>query len=342
MPNATSLSIIILAAGKGTRMKSRSAKVLHQVFHKPMVHHVIQAAQALSPQRIVVIVGHDRLAVEHALLPFPEVECLVQKEQLGTGHAVLVAEQVITEPHATVMIMCGDTPLIEPKTLQEMYDCHVAKAADLTIMTTILDNPVNYGRIVTAPGGGVLGIVEEKDATETQRAIREINAGIYCVQRDRLFSMLHTVGTANSQGEMYLTDIVTKAVTAGGKVEKFNVGDPLEVLGVNSRMELVQAHQAMQIRRNRSLLMQGVTLYAPETTTVSPEAMVGQDTVIMASVQISGPSRIGEGCHIGQGAILHNCKVDNGVTIGPYSCLTDCTIQANASVPAFSTAPPQL
>ncbi len=341
MTDFTPLSIIILAAGKGTRMKSRSAKVLHQVFHQPMIHHVIKAAQQLRPKRILVIVGHDRLAVEQAILPSEGIECLVQEQQLGTGHAVLVAEDVICEPIAPVMIMCGDTPLIQSQTLQEMYDYHLATAADLTLMTTVLENPTNYGRIITDPDGMVTGIVEEKDADAGQRAIREINAGIYCVQRDLLFSMLHTIGSANAQGEMYLTDIVAKAVAARCHVEKFTVGDPLEVLGVNSRSELVQAHQAMQLRRNRQMLVDGVTLYSPETIAIFPDATVGQDSVVMACVQISGRSKIGEQCHIGQGAILHNCQVGDAARIGPYCCLADCTIEANSTVPAFTTAPPQ-
>lgn len=341
MADSTPLSIIILAAGKGTRMKSRSAKVLHQVFHRPMIHHVIKAAQQLRPKRILVIVGHDRLAVEQAILPNDRIECLVQEQQLGTGHAVLVAEDVICEPNDPVMIMCGDTPLIQPHTLQEMYDSHLATAADLTLMTTIVKDPLNYGRIITDSSGKLLGIVEEKDADASQRTICEINAGIYCVQRDLLFSMLHTVSSANAQGEMYLTDIVAKAVVARCRVEKFTVGDPLDVLGVNSRSELVQAHQAMQMRRNRQLLTDGVTLYSPETTSIFAEASVGQDSVVMACVQISGTSKIGEQCHIGQGTILHNCQVGDAARIGPYCCLSDCTIEANSTVPAFTTAPPQ-
>ena len=341
MADSAPLSIIILAAGKGTRMKSRSAKVLHQVFHRPMVHHVILAAQQLRPKRILVIVGHDRLAVEQAILPYPGVECLFQEQQLGTGHAVMVAEDVIHEPNDPVIIMCGDTPLIQPQTLQEMYDSHLATAADLTLMTTVLENPTNYGRIITDSDGMVTGIVEEKDADADQRVVREINAGIYCVQRNLLFSLLQTIGSANAQGEMYLTDIVAKAVAAQCRIEKFTVGDPLEVLGVNSRSELVQAHQAMQLRRNRQMLAEGVTLYSPETTAIFPDATVGQDSVLMASVQISGTSRIGTQCHIGQGAILHNCQVGDAARIGPYCCLADCTIKANSSVPAFSTSPPQ-
>ena len=324
--SSPSLSIIILAAGKGTRMKSDKAKVLHEVFFAPMVQHVVVAVLPLKPSRTVIVVGHQGQAVEKALQAFP-CQFVIQEQQLGTGHAVLAAEQAIEEENCTVMILCGDTPLIRTDTLARMHAAHVKNRATLTLMTTILDNPTNYGRIMTGPEGKVLGIVEQKDASPKQLELKEVNAGIYCVDKTFLFSALQKVDNNNSQQEVYLTDIVKQAVDGGLKVEKFIAPSPTEVLGVNSRVELADAQLELQLRRNRQLMLQGVTIYNPETVAVAPSAIIGRDTVLEAGVRISGESKIGQGCRIGQGAILQNCRVEDRATIGPYSCLTEMNIK---------------
>jgi bifunctional UDP-N-acetylglucosamine pyrophosphorylase / glucosamine-1-phosphate N-acetyltransferase len=329
------LSVIILAAGKGTRMKSEKAKVLHEVFYAPMVHHVINATLPLQPLQTVVIVGHQHAAVRQALDPF-DVDFVLQKEQLGTGHAVLVAEKSIAENVETVMILCGDTPLIKAETLLEMYDRHCEQQAALTLMTTVLEDPTNYGRILSDPGDKILGIVEQKDATRQQLAIQEINAGIYCVEKNFLFSALKKVGTDNSQGEVYLTDIVKLAVDRDRIVEKYIALTPLDVLGVNSRVELADAQQELQMRQNRMLMLEGVSMQNPETISVSPDASVAGDTLLGPSVSISNKTTIGHSCTIGQGTILHNCHIGDKVSIGPYSCLSDCTIADDTSLPPFS------
>ncbi len=324
------LSIVILAAGKGTRMKSDKAKVLHEVFFAPMVQHVVVAVLPLNPTRTVVVVGHQGEAVEKALQAFP-CRFVVQEQQLGTGHAVLAAEKAIQEDKGTVMILCGDTPLIRTETLAQMQAAHTKSRATLTLMTTILDNPTNYGRIVTDPDGNLLGIVEQKDASPEQLALKEVNAGIYCVDKTFLFAALQKVDTNNSQQEVYLTDIVKQAVDGGLKVEKFTAPSPTEVLGVNSRVELADAQLELQLRRNRELMLQGVTIYNPETVAVSPDAIIGNDTVLEAGVRISGESKIGQGCRIGQGAILQNCRVEDRAIIGPYSCLSEMNIKRCAN-----------
>jgi bifunctional UDP-N-acetylglucosamine pyrophosphorylase / glucosamine-1-phosphate N-acetyltransferase len=329
------LAIIILAAGKGTRMKSDKAKVLHEVFYAPMVHHVLKAVLPLQPAQTVVIVGHQQDAVAEALASF-DVSLVVQKEQLGTGHAVRVAENGISENATTVMILCGDTPLIQTATLQEMYSSHLRRQAALTLMTTILDNPANYGRILCDSGNKVQGIVEQKDATPEQLEIKEINAGIYCVDKKWLFAALQGVGTDNSQGEVYLTDIVKLAVDSGMHVEKFPVAAPLDVLGVNSRVELADAQSELQMRRNRTLMLQGVTMHNPATISVSPESSVDRDTILGPGVNISEGCRIGHSCKIGQGVILKNCRLGDNAIIGPYSCLVDCTVAPNATLGPFS------
>jgi bifunctional UDP-N-acetylglucosamine pyrophosphorylase/glucosamine-1-phosphate N-acetyltransferase len=329
------LSIVILAAGKGTRMKSNKAKVLHEVFYAPMVHHVLNAVLPLQPMQTIVIVGHQQEAVSEALVNF-DVSFVTQEEQLGTGHAVLVAENTISENAETVMILCGDTPLVQTATLQEMYSAHLRRQASLTLMTTILDNPTNYGRILCDSDNKVQGIVEQKDATTEQLEIKEINAGIYCVDKKWLFHALQGVGTDNSQGEVYLTDIVQLAVDGGLQVEKFTVASSLDVLGVNSRIELADAENELQMRRNRTLMLQGVTMHNPATISVSPDSSVDKDTILGPGVNISNGCRIGRSCTIGQGTILSNCSIGDNAIIGPYSLLVDRTVASNVILTPYS------
>lgn len=331
------LSIVILAAGKGTRMKSNKAKVLHELFFAPMVEHVVQAVLPLKPIQTVVVVGHQGQDVEKAIQHLG-CEFVVQKQQLGTGHAVLASEKAIKEESCTVMILCGDTPLIRPETLAKMYSEHVNRKATLTLMTTILEDPTNYGRIIAGVDGRLLGIVEQKDASPDQLQLREINAGIYCVDKAFLFSALRKVDMNNSQKEVYLTDIVKQAVDKGLSVEKFIAPSPTEVLGVNSRVELADAQRELQLRRNRDLMMQGVTIFNPETVSVSPDTCIGNDTVLEAGVRISGGSKIGNSVTIGQGAILQSCQVEDHAVIGPYVCLSGIPVPADMVIPPFSTA----
>lgn len=308
--NTPNISAIILAAGKGTRMKSAKAKVLHELFFKPMLHHVLDTVAATGIEQPAVIVGHQREQVLASLREY-RITPVIQEEQLGTGHAVLCAEPACHSAEL-IMILCGDTPLIRPETLQAMIRQHQEQAATLTLMTTELDNPFGYGRIISDASGHVLRIIEQKDADETQRAIREINAGIYLAEAGFLFSALRHVGTNNSQGEVYLTDIVGIAVKQGCRVGKFVHNPAIDVLGVNSRVELAQAHTELQMRRNRELMLAGVTVYSPETVLVSPESSIGQDTILHAGVQISGRCEIGAGALIGAHSVLHNCTVAAG------------------------------
>ena len=332
---SNSLSVIILAAGKGTRMKSQKAKVLHEVFHAPMVHHVLDSVLPLQPGNTVVVIGHQKAAVKTALSEY-DIVCAVQENQLGTGHAVLAAEPHIPKECESVMILCGDTPLIKTKTLEDMYDLHRKHDSGLTLMTTLLENPTNYGRVLCTDKGHVTGIVEQKDASDEQLAIKEINAGIYCVDKIFLFNALQKVGTDNSQGEVYLTDIVALAVESGVKVQKFMTETPVDVLGVNSRIELADAHHQLQQRRNRELMLLGVTMHNPDTISVSPDSFLGQDTLLEPGVDISGSSSIGNSCSIGQGAIIKNCNVGAGVTVGAYSYLVDKTIEPGVSLAPYS------
>lgn len=324
------ITAVVLAAGKGTRMKSTRAKVLHEVFFRPMIHHVLDAVRAAGIVDCAVIVGHQRKEVLDTLTDYP-ITPVIQEQQLGTGHAVLCAETTCGQADL-VMILCGDTPLIQAETLRAMIAAHQQQRAPLTLMTTLLGQPFGYGRILSDDQGTVLAIVEEKDASEEQRCIQEINAGIYLVDRTFLFSALRQIGTDNSQGEAYLTDIVAIANRQGLAVHKFVHPQAIDVLGVNSRIELAQAHATLQLRRNRTLMLAGVTLYSPESILIAANCTIGQDTVLHGPVRISGGTTLGQDCCINSGCILHACRLGEGVTVGANTVLEHCSIPAGSTI----------
>lgn len=328
------LFVIVLAAGKGSRMKSSRAKVLHEILFKPMLHHVLQAIQPLGSKRSVVIVGHQEERVRHALQGF-DIDIVIQKEQLGTGHAVQMAEPVIPEKDGLVMILCGDTPLISTSSLSQMMVKHVESNADVTVMTTVLDEPFGYGRII---GNGELltAIVEEKEADKEQKKITEINGGIYLVDGHFLFEALTKLTPENTQGEFYLTDIVGYAVSCGKVAQKFRNDNPLEVLGVNSRVELEAAQRWLQEQRNKTLMRSGVSLLDSSTALIGSTVTIGIDTSIAQNVTVSGDTHIGRECRIGSGVVIENCQIGNNVTIGANSVIRNCRIDDNADLPPLS------
>lgn len=318
-------------------MKSSKAKVLHEVFYRPMLHHVLYAVGPLVPKRTVVIVGHQEEAVKNSLKSF-DVETVRQEKQLGTGHAVMITENAIPEDDALVMILCGDTPLIRTDTLESMLQQHRLNDSQLTIMTTQLDEPFGYGRIISQ-GDSVQCIIEEKEANAEQREILEINAGIYIVNRSLLFQALKNVDSNNSQGEYYLTDIVKYSVSQDIRVLKYMNDSPKEILGVNSRVEQEEAHHALQLKRNKELMMQGVTMHACSTITVSPDSLIGADSLLMSNVQILGSSITGSACTIESGTIIKNCKIGENVHIGAYCILENSDIPSNSEIPPFTVSP---
>ncbi len=325
------VTAVVLAAGKGTRMKSDKAKVLHEVFFKPMVHHVLDSINQIAVQQSIVIVGHQQERVEHSLKDYKHIP-VTQKEQLGTGHAVLCTETACANAEQ-VMILCGDTPLIRPEMLQALLEQHLHTDATLTLLTTTLDNPFGYGRIVIDDLKDVIEIVEQKDATAEQQKIRDINAGIYLVKKDFLFSALHQVGTDNSQGEVYLTDIVSIAVKNGHKVHNFPHPEAIDVLGVNSRVELAQAHQELQKRYNCQLMLTGITMLSPETTLVAPSCSLEVDCMLYPGSQLTGKTSLGKGCIVNTGAVLHDCLVADSAIIGAHAVIENCSIGQNERIP---------
>lgn len=329
-----SIIAVVLAAGKGTRMKSAVAKVLHQVFFRPMIHHVLDAVHHTGIAQCAVIVGHQRQEVEQALATFA-VTTVLQEQQLGTGHAVLCAEAAC-EGHEEVLILCGDTPLIRAETLREVIDAHHREQAALTLMTTQVLEPFGYGRILHDQQGRIQAIVEEKDATPQQRQIKEINAGIYLVNRTFLFAALRQVGTNNAQGEVYLTDIVALANGQGQRVHTFLHPQAIDVLGVNSRVELAQAQATLQQRRNRELMLGGVTLESPDTILVAADCTIGADSHLQANVRISEGTTLGGGCLIEHGSVLRHCHLGDHVTVGANAVLYHCRLDDGSKVAPLS------
>ncbi len=331
---STSITAVILAAGKGTRMKSSRAKVLHEVFFKPMVHHVLDTVSRTSIEHCALIIGHQREEVLQSVQDY-SLTPVFQEEQLGTGHAVLCAEAGCSHCEQ-VMILCGDTPLIHPETLEDMVTQHNQHKSQLTVMTTLLDNPFGYGRIVSDTKSNILEIVEQKDADEAQRKIKEVNAGIYLVDRNFLFKSLKQVGTDNSQGEVYLTDIVAIANRQGLQVQKYVHPNALDVLGVNSRIELALAHGELQMRRNKELMLSGVTMYNPETIVIEPGCTVKQDAVLHPNIHISGATTIGSGATLAPGCVLHNCHIGDKAVIGANAVLSNCSIDSSEHIPPLT------
>jgi len=319
---------LILAAGLGTRMKSSKAKVLHEVLFKPMILHVLDTVELLNLDHSYIIVGHQKEKVAE-LVSVRQATCIVQEEQLGTGHAVLCAEKELTRIGGTVLILSGDVPLIKADSLRAMLAAHAKNKPVLTLMTASLDDPMNYGRIVRDRQGKLLEIVEEKDADAEQKKIKEINAGIYCAEVPFLFKALKKVGTDNKQGEIYLTDIVKIAINMGLQVDIFSGAGGEELLGVNSRSELAAATKYLQHQKNSRLMADGVSLTDPETIFIQQEVRIETDTVINANVKISGNTIIGKNCIIGPDVVLRGCRIGDNVTIEPFSNLTSCTVQNN-------------
>jgi bifunctional UDP-N-acetylglucosamine pyrophosphorylase/glucosamine-1-phosphate N-acetyltransferase len=329
------VAAVVLAAGKGTRMKSDRAKVLHEALGKPIAFFPIRAALALDSAPVVVVVGHQAEQVQAGLtrqFPGAPLAFAVQQEQLGTGHAVLCAAEKLADFDGSVLILAADVPLLRAETLQRLV---AAKGdADVALLTARARDPKGYGRIVRDQGGRVARIVEEKDATPEERQIDEINASIYLADARFLFRALRSLGRTNAQGEYYLTDIVAKGRSVAV------LADEAEVSGVNDRAQLAWSGERLRQRKNGQLMRDGVTIVDPAVTYVDEGVEVGVDTVLEPMVALRGKTRIGKGARIGQGAVVVDCEIADFAEVLPYSHLTEAKVGQNAFIGPFARLRP--
>jgi bifunctional UDP-N-acetylglucosamine pyrophosphorylase/glucosamine-1-phosphate N-acetyltransferase len=329
--------VILLAAGQGTRMRSALPKVLHPLAGKPLFLHSLGTAQELNPERVAIVIGHHAEAVQQAC-PGGDVAWVIQERQLGTGHAVLCANEAFRDFAGDVLILSGDVPLIGKGTLLAMIERHRSKHATMTLLTGLLDQPSGYGRILRGGDGALYAIVEEKDASDEQRKIREVNAGVYVASAEFLFPALVAVQNNNQQGEYYLPDIVAIGIEQGKRIETVAVDDPREMLGVNTREELAFMEKHLRQTINQKWMLAGVTLKDPDTTYIDEGVTIGKDTVIGPNTQLRGKTAIGERCQIDGSAFLTDMeigddvqikfsvvmtgsRVDNGAIVGPFAQL---------------------
>lgn len=328
---------VILAAGQGTRMKSKLYKVLHPVCGKPMVQHVVDHIQSLDVNRIVTVVGHGAEKVQDQL--GDKSEYVLQAEQLGTAHAVQQAEAILGNEDGTTLVVCGDTPLIRPETMQALFEHHQAKNAKATILTAVAENPTGYGRILRGENGQVEQIVEQKDATAEQQLVTEINTGTYCFDNKALFETLKLVKNDNAQGEYYLPDVIELLQKQAEIVEAYVTEDFEETLGVNDRFALSQAEALMRARINERHMRNGVTIINPEATYISAEAVIGSDTVIQPGSMIEGNTVIGEDCLIGPNTQIIDSRIGNGTTIHS-SVVRESAIADDTAIGPFANIRP--
>ncbi|MGE8037607.1 bifunctional UDP-N-acetylglucosamine diphosphorylase/glucosamine-1-phosphate N-acetyltransferase GlmU [Lysinibacillus sp. NPDC093692] len=328
---------VILAAGQGTRMKSKLYKVLHPVCGKPMVQHVVDHIQTLDVKRIVTVVGHGAEMVKQQL--GDKSEYVLQAEQLGTAHAVQQAEAILSSEEGTTLVVCGDTPLIRPETMQALFEHHQAKKAKATILTAIAENPTGYGRILRGDNGQVEQIVEQKDASAEQQLVKEINTGTYCFDNKALFETLKLVKNDNAQGEYYLPDVIEILQKQGEVVEAYVTGDFEETLGVNDRVALSQAEALMRTRINEKHMRNGVTIINPEATYISAEAMIGRDTVIQPGSMIEGTTVIGEDCIIGPSTQIIDSRIGDRTTVHS-SVVRESAVAEDTAIGPFANIRP--
>jgi bifunctional UDP-N-acetylglucosamine pyrophosphorylase/glucosamine-1-phosphate N-acetyltransferase len=329
------LHVLVLAAGKGTRMKSALPKVLHPLSGRPLIDYVLRAAESLEPVTITVIVGHNSDAVRHALAGRPALRFVIQEPQLGTAHAVLQAEPMLGAAKGTLLLLSGDVPLLAPGTLRRVVSTHHEAGAAATVLTATVERPYGYGRIVRTRGA-ITRIVEERDASPTERTIREINTGVYAFDLEPLFPALQSVAAKNAQGEYYLPDLVAIYRRRRLTVATVNVDNPDEIRGINSRTELAEVGALVRQQKNEELMAAGVTLVDPATTYVDTDVIVGPDTVIHPNVYLEGQTAIGAACEIFAGVRIADSTIGDRVTIKNFCVLDGATVASDARVGPFA------
>lgn len=323
---------VILAAGKGTRMKSQTPKVLHEIMGKTLLGYVLDNVKSITDENFV-IVGHHAEEVEKFVTEnYKNAKTVLQTPQLGTGHAVSMVCPLLNDYRGLVLILCGDTPLITEETLKEFVDYHQNNKSDLTVMSAIFDNPTNYGRIIREADNTLKCIVEEKDATAEQKAVKEVNAGIYCLDWNKVKDAFSQLTSNNAQGEYYLTDIIQWGKANGLSVNAYTMENNEEIFGINSRVNLAEAAKLMQHRINEKHMINGVTIVDPATTYISADTEIGQDTTIFPCTYIEGKNKIGSNCKIGPMAHLRGgVEIADNVKIGNFVEVKKSKISSNTN-----------
>ena len=340
-PTALRTAIAVMAAGKGTRLKSKFPKVLHEAGGKPLLAHVIAAATAVVPAADVhVIIGHEAERVR-AALGHTGVKFVLQKEQHGTGHALMVAGDALAA-YDQVIVLSGDAPLITSQTIQKLMDFHAGQRAVMTLLTARLENPTGYGRVVRKSAGSaeVKAIVEQKKLSRAQEKISEINAGFYAFDVKRLYRYIAKISTDNPHGEFYLTDMAEIFVKAKEKVVAIEAADAYEVLGGNTRADLSEIDQHMRAAKCRQLMADGVSIFFPQTCVIDTDVEIGADTVIEPFVQILGNSRVGADCRIRSYSVIRNSQLGDGVLVRPGCVMEEAHVKAGALLGPYSNLRP--
>lgn len=330
-----SFAIVIMAAGKGTRLKSKRAKVLHEIGGKPLLAHVIAAAQQIAPARdVYVIIGHQAAEV-HAAVEATGVNFIVQAEQRGTGHAIMSARKEVAG-YKNILVLSGDVPLIRPATIARIRDFHLAQKAAMTVLTAEPADPFGYGRVIRKGSENVSAIVEQKALTKAQQKAREINSGIYAFATAPLFANIDRLTTDNAHHEFYLTDMAALLVKTRAKVLALKADDPAEVLGANTLAELAALDAQLRSRKCQELMAAGVVIYRPDTCVIDPDVTIGADTVIEPFVQILGNSRIGSDCRIRSFSVISNSHLSESVLVRPGCILEHARVASGAILGPYS------
>lgn len=328
---------IILAAGQGSRMKSKTYKVLHKIAGKSMVEHVLGNVDQLTPEKVVTIVGFGAEDVKSQL--GERSEFALQEEQLGTGHAVLMAKEQLGDKVGTTLVICGDTPLITAETLDALFAEHEKSGAKATILTAHAENPFGYGRIIRDGNNQVEKIVEEKDATPEERLTQEINTGTFCFDNEALFAALAQVGNNNAQGEYYLPDVIGILQSQRDVISAYKMADLNDSIGINDRLALAEATATMRRRINQQHMINGVTFIDPDATYIDADVEIGNDTLIEAGVQLKGQTKIGTNCRIGANTEIVDSQIGDEVTIRS-SHIEGATVGAKSDVGPFGRLRP--
>ncbi|TCP52708.1 bifunctional UDP-N-acetylglucosamine pyrophosphorylase/glucosamine-1-phosphate N-acetyltransferase [Tumebacillus sp. BK434] len=328
---------VVLAAGMGTRMKSKKHKVLHEICGKPMIQHMLDTLTATGFDRKVIIVGASK---EQVMETLGEQEYAVQAEQLGTAHAVMMAQDKLGHEEGLTLVCAGDTPIIRQETLERMLLAHKASGAAVTVLTAVVENPFGLGRIIRDDAGNVLRIVEEKDASAEERLVREINSSVFLYDNQLLFHALGQIDNNNAQGEYYLPDCLEVLRREGHKVNAFVTDDPREIQGINDRAQLAIANEIIRERIALTHMKNGVTFIDPKNTYIDAGVEIGADTVIWPGTVLQGNTVIGADCTIGPNAHFVNVTVQDGVTV-KHSVLTDAVVENQAAVGPFAYLRPK-